>query len=142
AGSVPRATITRPGTRRAASDTRAYIPGRISHSVFGTVTVTFAVRVDWSTIGLLVSIVPMNVVSGNAANEIVAFRPGARYAISPSSTWTSTLIGSRSTTVISSSETRTHCPGTTLIEAIRPGNGGCTRVRARRSSASRSDTRA
>jgi len=66
-------------------------------------TVTRAERVSRSMTGLMVSTVPVKVSPGNAAKVMVARRPSSRSPISPSNTWASTLIGSSSTTVTSSS---------------------------------------
>ena len=106
------------------------MPGRMRPPGLGRVTVTRAVRVSRSTTGLIVAMRPVKVSPGNAANEMLAPRPAASSPTSLSSTWASTLIGSRSTTVRSSSPTLTSCPSTTLSEAARPPNGAVTRVRS------------
>ena len=61
-----------------------------------------AVLNSGSTTGLIVETRPSNVSPGKAAKLTVARRPSCRKPISFSRTWTSTLIGSRSTMVMSS----------------------------------------
>jgi hypothetical protein len=136
-----RGTSTRFSKRCASSATRAYIPGRMRPPGLGTITVTRAVRVPPSTTGLMVCTVPVKG-AGKAAKLTRALRPGERKPTSPSSTCTSTLIGSSATIVISSSPARTHCPGTTFIDATRPANGAPMRVRDRSSCALRRRTSA